>query len=48
LALANCSDDQTLRLIEETLESVLRKYSPTGAASDRLGREPAKETPGSF
>ena len=48
LTLANCSDDQTLRLIEETLESVLRKYSPTGAASDRLGREPAKETSGSF
>jgi hypothetical protein len=48
LALANRTDDQTLRLFEETLESVLRKHSPTPATSDPLGREPPKETPGSF
>jgi hypothetical protein len=48
LTLANCIDDQTLRLFEEALESVLRSHSPTCAASGRLGREPAKETPGSF
>ncbi len=48
LALANCINDQTLRLFEETLESVLRSHLPTGAASDRLGREAPKDTPGSF
>jgi hypothetical protein len=48
LALANCTDDPTLRLFEKTLESVLRNRWPTRATSDRLGREPPKETPGSF
>jgi hypothetical protein len=38
LALANCTDDQTLRLFEETLESVLRNRSPTCAASGYIRR----------
>jgi hypothetical protein len=48
LALADCTDDQTLRLFEKTLDSVLRNHSPTPATIDRLGRGPPKETPGSF
>ena len=43
LALANCTDDQTLRLFEKTLDSVLRNHSLTRATSE----EPPKETPGS-